>query len=757
VIVRLYFFIILLLANVSAFAQLVGRVEDEDGNALAGVHVRIKGVSGGTVSQRTGHFILPVPAADQVTILVSSMGYATREIIEQLPMTDSMIVRLSPTILQLSDAIVISATREEQLNQQVTSSVTTISQYELSRLSPRSTPEALMGSTGVWVQKTNHGGGSPIIRGLVGNQVLLLVDGIRLNNTTYRYGPNQYLSTVDPWLLDRVEVVRGGGSVMYGSDALGGSVQLLSKTPSFSANNTVATSGKMFGKWMSAGMEKSGGVELNVSNARIAFTGGLSVRDFGDIVAGDLYGTLTPTGYQEQSMNAKMLIRHRSSGVLTAAYQQTRQQHVPRYDQVVFGNYARYEFDPQARQLAYIRWEGTHRTSWMKNWKLTGFWQRAMERIVTQRNNNPVEKIATDRTDAVGIAAEVTSRITSHWVAQSGVEWYHDDVSSTAWQRNTQTDEREIVRGSYADGSTAGSLSLFSHHQLSIRKFFITAGGRVSSLMTTVNDPVFGNQSLSPVAAVFTGSARYALPGGISLLLMTNSGFRSPNVDDMSKFGPVEAGVFEVPSASLKPEKSLTWESGVRVDRKKWFLRSTIYRTRLSNLIDRRPALHQGASQVDGRDVYQKQNVGEAYMWGIESEGQWQLTQKLLVSGNATYTYGQNETSNDPMRRVPPFFGRVHAQWNGKRLWSRLEWQAAGSQDRLAKGDKTDVRINSRLVDGVFQGWDIWNLYAGYSVPRLRATLQAGVQNVFDVSYRIYASGVDAYGRSLWLAVQWQW
>jgi outer membrane receptor protein involved in Fe transport len=225
----------------------------------------------------------------------------------------------------------------------------------------------------------------------------------------------------------------------------------------------------------------------------------------------------------------------------------------------------------------------------------------------------------------------------------------------------------------------------------------------------------------------------------------------------MSKFGPVEATVFEVPGTSLKPESSFTVESGIRVDRKTWLFKTVVYRMGLSNLIDRKPALYEGASQVDGRNVYQKQNVGQAYVWGVESEGQWQLTKKLLMGGNATYTYGQNKTASDPMRRIPPAFGRAYSQWNGKRFWSRLEWQAAGSQKRLAKGDKSDVRISSRLVDGVFQGWDTWNLYVGYTIPQLHLNLQVSLQNALDASYRLYASGVDAYGRNLQVFIQWQW
>jgi iron complex outermembrane receptor protein/hemoglobin/transferrin/lactoferrin receptor protein len=107
--------------------------------------------------------------------------------------------------------------------------VSVLTQKQLLQNAPRSTPEALMGLPGVWVQKTNHGGGSPFIRGLTGQQTLILIDGIRLNNATFRSGPNQYFNTIDPQSIAQIEVLRGSGSVQYGSDALGGVVHVLTK------------------------------------------------------------------------------------------------------------------------------------------------------------------------------------------------------------------------------------------------------------------------------------------------------------------------------------------------------------------------------------------------------------------------------------------------------------------------------------------------------------------------------------------------
>ena len=163
----------------------------------------------------------------------------------------------------------MTAQGEERRAFDVPESVSTLEADEFSREALRSTPETLQGVTGVFVQKTNHGGGSPFVRGLTGNQVLLMVDGIRLSNSTFRYGPNQYLNTVAPHSVERVEVVRGSGSTLYGSDAIGGVVNVLSRGPRF-AGEDVQASARVLLRGMTAGMDRTVRAEAEAGGARWA-------------------------------------------------------------------------------------------------------------------------------------------------------------------------------------------------------------------------------------------------------------------------------------------------------------------------------------------------------------------------------------------------------------------------------------------------------------------------------------------------------
>ncbi len=736
--------IIFLLSVCTAHAQWVkGTVMETNGKRIPEVHIRVVNTHIETISDKEGKFnLVKVPSG--ATLRVSAMGYTTVELLT----SDSISINLEPAIIYLNNSIVITAQRYEANQFDVSESVTILNSSDLLQNAPRSTPEALFGSTGVWVQKTNHGGGSPIIRGLVGNQVLLMMDGIRLNNATYRYGPNQYLSTIDPGLIEKIEVTRGSGSVLYGSDALGGVVQIISKTPSFSEDKKLR--GNLYGKWASANLEKSGRSELQINSKQLAASVGFSARDFGDIVAGDTLGTLAPTGYHEFSGDTKIMMRSGTRGLFTGAYQHLRQHHVPRYDQVVQGGYKIYEFDPQTRQLGYLRWEAFSGKRFFQSVRITGSWNRSTEGIVSQKNGSNNIKKQRDVIDTQGLVAEINSQWKSNWQSQTGVEYYHDNVKSEANVTDIVTEAVTEQRGSFADGSTSDNMAFFSNHVVDWKKLQLTTGARFNIVKVSVKDTTFGDQRIKPSAVVGNVGLSYKFHPNHHLIVSANSGFRSPNVDDMSKFGAIESTVFEIPSANLSPERSFSVETGVKTSTAIFSGSLSLYKTFLFDLIDRVGVTYQGQDTIENRRVYQKQNVGKSELYGFETDVEFKITPSLAAVGNMTYTYGQNISKDEPMRRIPPLFGKIGFRYQqGSRWWAKAEWIVAGSQDRLAGGDLSDGRIVVRLADGAMPGWNLLNLYAGIKIKFISIT--ASAQNIFDTAYRVYGSGVDGYGRNFWV------
>lgn len=711
---------------------------------VGAVRVQWADTSVATTTDRRGAFALPRPPG-AATLRLSAPGYAPTE---KRVTEDALEIALSmePSLLAMTQSTTVTARRVESATFDVPESVTVVDREEILQRVPRTTPEALVNEPGVWVQKTTHGGGSPIVRGMVGNQVLLMVDGIRMNNATYRYGPNQYLATVDPAIVDRIDVVRGSGSVLYGSDAVGGVVQVVSRSPSFSMDG-IRAAGRLAGEWMTGGMEAGGRAELEVSGEGLAFLGGVSLRRFGDLVAGGSLGTLSPTGYRERDFDGKLLLRTGASGVLTAAFQLSTQVDVPRWDQLATGGYSRNGYDPQTRGLGYLRWETVSSSRWIQALRLTGSFGRSLEGVTSQATGSPAVRTFTDRTDTAGLVAEVDSAPTAHWRAQSGLEATSDRVRSSAEETDTRTGASTPFRGSYADGATASSLAAFTSHQVDLGRVQLSGGVRFNAVTVSVEDALFGDQRIHPSALVGNLGVMVGLTRQLRAVLSASTAFRAPNVDDLSKFGAVESTVFEIPSSNLSPERSLGVEAGLKVDAARGSGAIAVYRTALSDLIDRVPATYQGSTTVDGRKVTQKQNVGEAVVTGVEAQGDFALLPSLRAFGSVTYTRGENTTRQEPMRRIPPLFGRVGLHFQRvPGWWVRADFASAGEQNRLAAGDRSDARISSRMVDGVFPGWSCWNLYAGARLGPAR--IQLSLQNLFDEAYRVYASGVDAYGRS---------
>lgn len=605
-----------------------------------------------------------------------------------------------------------------------------------------------MTASGVWLQKTNHGGGAPIVRGLMGNQVLMLIDGIRLNNFTYRYGPNQYLNTIDPGIVEQIEITRGSGAVLYGSDAMGGVVQVVTKTPTFSSARKINAT--LAGRWMSQRMENSGRAGVSASSKSMAIIGGYSQRNFGDLVAGGALGTLSPTGYSENSGDIKVLVRTGNQSVITGAFQRTSQQSVSRFDQVTLGGYRQYQFNPQVRQLGYIRWEVFSTKWWREVIKVTYANGYTSERLQTQRENAVVSRTFHDRVKTNAIILEVLAAPRPGWNVISGAEIYGERIGSEAVEINPLSNTRVAIRGTLANGSSGRSMSLFNHHRLSLRKLEVSSGFRLNGILVQVNDATFGDQRLSANAVVGDLGVRYNAGKIVRPFASIQSAFRAPNVDDMSKFGAVEANVFEIPSSTLASERSLQTEVGLRLNHRLVNASLAWYHTQLTNLIDRTAVNYLGSSTFEGRTVYQKQNVGLAVLKGIESEFELAVSPKVRVTGNLTYTHGTNTTTDNPMRRVPPLFGRARASFNHKKWWMSGEIALAHDQKRLAPADRSDVRISSRLKDGVMPGWTSVNVSGGADFRSWSMVLN--VLNVFDKAYRFYGSGVDEYGQTLSLS-----
>ncbi len=740
---------LLLVLGYSLVGQsLTGTITDQrTGAPVANATIFVKEARIGVVTNDEGIFQITFPASGNYALEISHVSYETiiKKVYVDNTTTDLGSISLQLVNYILNSGVVVTAQRDARSQFDVPEAVTLITQRDIIENAYRTAPEALIGATGVWVQKTNHGSGSPFVRGLTGNQTLLMLDGIRMNNSTYRYGPNQYFVLVNPLNIEQIEVVRGAGSVLYGSDALGGTIQVFTRNPQFSANK-FRFGGAAYAKYLSDDMEKSGRGELKLSGNKVAILAGFDYKDFGDLVAGKDLGKEAPSAYNEMAGDLKSVFKLGGKGLLTLAYNGVFQSDVGRYDQVAQRGYAFWQFNPQNRQMAYARLQFANADhKWLNEWKVTASWQNLLEGREFRRNDSTVQTEEEDEVNTIGVIGEVISQPGERWRIVSGVEFYNDRVNSQAQNRDIETGVITPRRGLYPEEDTyTDNLAIFTSHTLDFSKLSLNLGARFNYFSLRIQDATFGNTEINPTALVGNASVCYALTSAQALTASVNTGFRAPNVNDVSTFGSFDFGI-ETPSTGLKPEKTLTFELGYKIKTPVFAANLAAYRTQLYDLIARVRSTFNGQPTYNGEDVYKKENVSESYLQGVEFDGHIRLNNRLSVFASAAYTYGQNTSADEPMRRIPPFNGRVAFSYRHTGWFGQAEWLYAGEQNRLAGDDKSDHRINPNGTPA----WNIFNLKAGYRFNKIE--LNAGLQNLFNEAYRIHGSGVDGIGRSFWL------
>jgi len=637
---------------------------------------------------------------------------------------------------RLMDEVVVSATRDRVAGSRLPYSVGVYTRRDMQRQVSRTVPEALSGMAGIHIQKTNHGGGSPFVRGLTGNQTLIMVDGIRLNNSVFRYGPNQYMTLVSPDIVDRIEVVKGSGSVSYGSDALTGVINILTTPLDFSAKPN--WSGRVSGRFTSSGIEASGRPEIRYEGRRFAMVAGASVRQFGDLLGGDTTGFQRPSGYRERSFDIKTLTDLGKGWRMTTSLQFLQQTDVPVYHKYRLENFAVNESDPIGRTFGYIRLEKPMFPGIDGKLTITGALQGMKEGRQSRKNGSSVLRVEEDKVLTRSGSADLSLRFSSYWSSNSGVEIYADRVNSMREDQRLDLGISTSLRGLYPNDATYLNAAAYSMHHLEFGPLRMEAGARYNLYQSRMTDATLGSVTLKPHALVFQGGFNYRLATGLHLFAQASEGFRAPNIDDMGTLGIVDFR-YEAPAFDLRPEKSFNMEAGLKIHTSRFAAQASVFRTNLRDLITRIKT----TQVISGYDVYRKENVDRGYIQGFEFQSRIEPVNGLRLTAAAATTYGQSITRNEPLRRMPPFTARLGAEYGSGKLLGGLMFDHANVQRRLEAGDKSD----NRIPKGGTPGFNILNAYG--SMEMKGVTLRAYLNNLFNVDYRTHGSGINGMGRSV--------
>ena len=621
--------------------------------------------------------------------------------------------------------------------------ISSITSQQVIEKGARTTPEALMGVSGVFIQKTNHGGGSAFIRGLTGNQTLIVLDGIRLNNAIYRYGPNQYLNTIDMFSVDIIDVLKGIGAVEYGSDAMGGVIHVKTKENTSQELNKISLNNTS--KFISSDMEKTNRTAIQYATNKWDFIGGISLKKYGDLVGGENIGKQTPTGYNEINYDLKTRIKISTQSELIYSSQNTIQKNVPIYHKIALENFKTNQIDYQIRYLNYLKYKYISNKRWISEIIINASTQRTIEQRSNQKNNSSIFRNEADTVKNIGLTAEIVSKPNKNWTMNTGFDYYKDEIFSEAIETSSDINTQVIKRGLYPNGSIYKNSSLFNIHNLNFNKLNIVAGLRYNFLHIQMNELTLGNIAINPAALVSNYGFNYQLNQHGFLFGSITTGYRAPNIDDLGSLGIVDFR-YEIPSYDLRPEKSLNTEIGYKYRSNKIDFSIAAFKMKLKDIIAR--VLVDG-QVINGYNVYNKKNIESSYINGAEVNYTYLLSKYLTWYTNATYTYGQNETKNEPMRRIPPLFGQNKISFVKKNKTLAISHQFAGKQDRLAQGDKDDNRIGKLGTPG----WNIFNIDAGWQVKNL--SLNTSLINISNVQYKTHGSGVYGVGRAVNLTIQW--
>lgn len=653
----------------------------------------------------------------------------------------------------------VSGVRHEQRIIDSPRSISVITAEEIRKKNYRSTPEALNELVGILIQETNYGGGSPIIRGLIGNQILILIDGIRLNNAIFRLGPNQYLNTIDLNQIERIEIVRGPGSVLYGSDALGGLINIITKSRK-DYRKDIDIGVRFYSRYASVDRAKIGRIDLSGNIKKMGITGGFSYKKFGDLRAGTGTGLQLFTGYDEWDVDLKMNLELPKRQNILVGLQKVTQSNLPRTDKLISGSDLKNEWDPEGRDLVYAQYEVERINSFLKDLH-TGFsYQNQLEDLYIINSSKPkIQQEHHNEVRSVGFTFQLSSTAGKHQLLTYGAEYYSDHVDSRRVDVDITTGMRTSKNSTFANGSTYRSLAGFLQDEIQVMKpLSLTLGLRYSSFnaKATLADSLTDTIQVHSTPTALTASARalYKLTENFVVTFGVGQGFRAPNIDDLSILGSFGSG-FEVPNPNLKPEQNINYEIGLKAQHRKFTGSLYYFLSNYRDIIDRGfgtfnnlPFLDNNSNGIQDpgeQSVFQRKNIGKARIRGVEAEGQIQILPTWTILGNLAWIRGDNLADNTPLRRIPPIKGKFGIEGRLKKnLWAECYNLFATKQDRLAPGDQTDPRIPI----GGTPGFLTYNIRGGLDLNRF-GNVTVSWENITNKAYRLHGSGIDGPGTNL--------
>jgi hemoglobin/transferrin/lactoferrin receptor protein len=735
------------------------------------------------------------------SIIIFSFGYTLKKV----KVTTETTIDLISKSVNL-DEIVLSANRKSEHKIDVPYSIEIIKQKDIEFTNPATSGDLLSNTGQVFVQRSQAGGGSPSLRGFEANKVLLVIDGVRMNNAIYRGGHLQDVMTIDPNMLERTEVVFGPSSTIYGSDALGGVMHFYTKNAQFSTDEKMLVKANAMVRYASAAQEKTSHLDFNLGWKKIASMTNITFSDFGDVRSGSNkltgYTNVWDRNYYQDRINERdTMIKNSDNNVQKGSgysqldimqrfniktgqymvhnlnFQYGASSFLPRYDRLN-GDYKSGKFKfaengyaPQKRLLAAYTLNYDGRTTISDNVKVILAYQKIDQDRITRNFQSLNRKTQQEDVTVLSANVDAFKLIKEKHEVRYGLEFTNNDVQSKASFKNISTNIETAADTRYAGGgSTMTTFAAYASHAWEVSKQFVITDGirytntSLSSKFTDTTFFKFPFTTANQKNQALTGNIGFTwkLDNDYKVSILSNTGFRSPNVDDMSKVFESSTYVV-VPNPTLKPEYTYNFEMGIsKVLQGKYKFDLTGFYTNLTN------ALVVADFKLDGKDsamyngsmtkVKATQNADNAYIYGVSAGVQFDFNERVSFKSVLNYTYGRYISSNldtvIPLDHIAPLFGQTSLTYKAKGFDGEFFIRYNGKKTLADYSPSGEDNLQYATVNGM-PAWFTLNIRLGANLTK-NLRLNAACENLTDNRYRAFASGMNAPGRNFIISLRYK-
>ncbi len=701
--------------------------------------------------------------------------------------------------------IVISASKFEQNKRDIPQTIVSLNAEQIALTNPQTSADLLENTGNIYIQKSQLGGGSPMIRGFSTNRLLITVDGVRMNNAIFRGGNLQNVISIDPLSIKNTEVTLGAGSVVYGSDAIGGVMSFYTKKPQLSYKDDMFFSGNALMRYASANNEKTGHFDFNLGYKKWAFLTNVSYTDFDDlrmgsngprdylrteyvirqngedvIIANSEPEVQKPTAYSQINLMQKVHYEPSDNLNFDLGLYYTTTSDYPRYDRLIRPRgetlrSAEWEYGPQQWFMGNIQVTKTSSNSnFYDKIQATAAYQNFVESRRVRELQSPLKEVREENVDAISFNLDLEKKISTKTSIFYGVEYLYNTVGSKAKEENIETNTAVANVTRYPNGSTWQSMAGYASLKYKPNpKFVFQSGLRYNQVIANasftennafLNLP-FDDAEVNTGALTGTAGITWSPSKTIQWKLNASTAFRAPNIDDIGKVFDSEPGSVVVPNQNLKAEYAYGGELGLKLNFDgKVIIDLATYYTFLDNALIRRDFELNGETEImyDGElsTVQAIQNASKAWIYGFEAGVEVNFSERLKLRSQYNIIGGTEDNNGVevPVRHVAPNFGRTHFIWKNEKLLfdAFLVYNNELSFNQLAPSELSKDYLYAKDKNGnpYAPSWHTINFRTQYNWNN-KFSITASLENITDQRYRPYSSGISAPGRNLILALKY--